>query len=102
MSNQSFKEFNKIIEDCGNALMIPEEKIYNIRSYNKILINTLDGINSIDITLVINDPRKLKNIFDKKIVIKSIYELIKTKNKRKIYAVANIFNKEFVCIYPIS
>lgn len=96
MSNQSFKEFNKIIEDCGNAFMIPEEKIYNIRSYNKILINTLDDINSIDITLVINDPRKLKNIFDKKMVIKSIYELIKTKNKRKIYAVANIFNKEFL------
>ena len=96
--NDSKKEFDKLIENCGNILMLPDEEIYDINKFNKLLKKELAKINldeEIKIDKNINDIKKL---LDKRKIIKHIYIVLEKEdyNKKIINTIVDIFSKEYL------
>lgn len=93
---KSLEEFNKVVESCGLLFELDDTKIYNINSYNILLHKRLKSIKSLNLKDK-RDYNQIKNIFDKKVIVKSIYNLINkdTKNK-KIKVIASLFSKEYL------
>ena len=94
----SKKEFDKLIENCGNILMLPDEEIYDINKFNKLLKKELAQINldeEIKIDKNINDIKKL---LDKRKIIKHIYIMLEKEdyNKKIINTIVDIFSKEYL------
>ncbi|HJJ16870.1 MAG TPA: patatin-like phospholipase family protein [Bacilli bacterium] len=96
--NDSKKEFDKLVENCGNVLMLPDEEIYDINKFNKLLKKELVQINldeEIKFDKNINDIKKL---LDKRKIIKHIYIVLEKEdyNKKIINTIVDIFSKEYL------
>ena len=98
INSNYLKEFDKLIENCGNILMLPDEEIYDINKFNKLLKKELAQINldeEIKIDKNINDIKKL---LDKRKIIKHIYIMLEKEdyNKKIINTIVDIFSKEYL------
>lgn len=78
--------------------MLPDEEIYDINKFNKLLKKELAQINldeEIKIDKNINDIKKL---LDKRKIIKHIYIMLEKEdyNKKIINTIVDIFSKEYL------
>ena len=86
-------KFYELMEYCGYLFNLPEEQIYDIKTYNKKLYQELEKTESLDLK---NLVKNIKDIFDKRRIIKTIYDYIDDPNSLKsLHIVADIFTKEF-------
>lgn len=82
-----------IIEYTGISFDLQQEKIYNIKKFNKKLLNRLKNLDNSKENLGIIDKKLIKN----KQYIKFILELIYNNDKDKIKEVIDRRPKEFLC-----
>ena len=82
-----------IIEYTGISFDLQQEKIYNIKKFNKKLLNKLKNLDNSKENLRIIDKKLIKN----KQYIKFILELIYNNDKDKIKEVIDRHPKEFLC-----
>ena len=82
-----------IIEYTGISFDLQQEKIYNIKKFNKKLLNKLKNLDNSKENLGIIDKKLIKN----KQYIKFILELIYNNDKDKIKEVIDRHPKEFLC-----
>lgn len=90
-----YKEFNKHVEKLGLIFKLEESNIYNIKKYNKLLV---DKFKKLDDDINIADDiqkNKLKSLFGNKYMIKYLTNLIINKDK-KITTLALLFPNEFI------
>lgn len=103
----SYKNFNDLVEKAGICFAIPEDNIYNIKSFNRGLLNGLSA--AIPTTKgVIGDKIKNKDfnkLIDKKQVVKFFYEAIIKNNFEQAIKFIPLFIEEFLIamyIYTIK
>lgn len=74
----SYRNFNKLVEKAGECFGFAEDVVYNIKTYNKGLLNELSETVSIDKTIIIKkiQNKEFRKIIDTKQVIKFFYEAI--------------------------
>lgn len=90
------KEYIDLVEQLGTNLELDDTKIYNINKYNKELINKFSMIeNNLEIENLIKQ-NKLKKLLNSKVTIKYIYDMLETKNKKKLYGIILLFPKLFL------
>ena len=84
------EEINEAIEYLGEILELPKEKIYNINTYNRMLIRKIDELSYIKIN---------KNLTGK-FLVSYIYNKCQNndieKIKKELYNIALLFPKEFL------
>lgn len=78
------KIFSKNIDELGKIYKINVTKVYDIKDFHKLLFKN-----------ILNDKISKRNFSDK-IIINDLYNLIISKDKRKISLQALTFSKEFV------
>lgn len=93
----SMETINKMIEKLGYLLEINDSYIYNIKKYNKLLINNFNkiDINLNEIEKNIKDNR-IKTYLNNKIMVKYLYELMKNKHYKKLRKLCLLFPDEFL------
>ncbi len=92
--NNNFAYFQEIVESCGEVFNLPEEIIYDIRKYNKKLKKELLKVESLNIKEIV---KNIKGIFDKRVIIKTIYEQLENpKYLKQLQIVSDILPKEFL------
>ena len=104
-SKTSYNNFNNLIEEAGRIFNFDESSIYNIKSYNKGLLNALSNTENIELekTLKRIKNKDLENIIDQRQIVKYFYNQIE-KNKIN-YKIIIPFTKEFLValyIYTIK
>ncbi len=93
--NLDLKTVNKIIEDLGHTFNFSEVEIYHINKYNRKLKKILKETGSLDLKKLVKD-KQVKEIFDKRKVIKTIYNNLDFQNKKLLTIIAQIFKKEYL------
>lgn len=90
------KEYTHIIEDLGTIFEICDSKIYSISKYNKLLIDEFFKVEENREIEELIKKNRFKNILNQKSTIKYIYDLLETKNKKKLYGTILLFPKMFL------
>ncbi len=94
-AKKNIKEFNNVVEDCGNLFNLRDDKIYSIKKFNKLLISEFNKIEDVNIKLAMD----LKKV-NKKRIVKAIFLLLDNTNKTQIITLSNLFTNElFMAIY---
>lgn len=95
-SKTLYNNFNKLIEDAGTIFNFDETNIYNIKSYNKGLLNALSSTENIELEKIIKKikNKNLEDIIDQRKIVKYFYNQIE-KNKIN-YKQLIPFTKEFL------
>lgn len=94
--NEMEKEYTNIIENLGEILEIEDSKIYSITKYNKLLKEEflkVEEDRTIETFILQN---KIKKLLNRKETIKYIYDLLDSKNKKKLYGIILLFPKMFL------
>lgn len=94
--NEMKKEYTNIIENLGEILEIEDSKIYSITKYNKLLKEEflkVEEDRTIETFILQN---KIKKLLNRKETIKYIYDLLDSKNKKKLYGIILLFPKMFL------
>ncbi len=91
------KKMNETIEYLGYLYELDDSKIYKIYNFNRILIKNLKGSETYSPEYVKNCLKKIKFrcLFDSKVIIHYLYDLIDKKNSEELATIGNIFAKEF-------
>ena len=94
----TYRNFNKLIEKAGECFDFAEDVIYNIKSYNKGLLNELSGTSTISKQNIIKDikERNFNHIVDHRKIIKYFYEIIKNKNYDNLTKLLPLFFDDFL------
>ena len=89
------KEYDGIdfIEELATIFEIDDTPIYRFSKFNSLLKNKIDKMETIDIEHV--DKQDWKQIFNKKTIIKYMYNKIKNGDYENIKKIAVFFQKEF-------
>lgn len=90
------KEYINIIEQLGISLELDETKIYNINKFNKELINKFTLIEEDKKIESLIKQNKFKNLLNNRTTIKYIYDMLETKNRKKLYGLILLFPKSFL------
>lgn len=93
------KIFNETIDFLGNLFKIDTCQIYNIRKFNKMLVerNALVEEISIDLIQTKLKNKKFKELFNSSSIVKYLYNLLCSgDNNKELYGIAVIFPKEFI------
>lgn len=85
------KDYIKIIEQLGNIFEVDESYIYDINKFNKKVIESFNETKEIDNIKKFIQENDLKDLMNKKILIKKLYYSI---NKKYI----SLFSKEYLMI----
>ena len=94
--NEMKKEYTNIIENLGEILELDDSKIYSISKYNKLLKEKflkVEEDRTIETFILQN---KIKKLLNRKETIKYIYDLLDSKNKKKLYGIILLFPKMFL------
>lgn len=94
--NEMKKEYIEIVENLGQTFGLCDSDIYNISKYNKKLIEEFLKIENDSEIEKLLKKNKLKQLLNSKTIIKYIYELLETKNKKKLYGVILLFPHSFL------
>lgn len=94
--NEMKKEYIEIVENLGQTFGLCDSDIYNISKYNKKLIEEFLKIENDSEIEKLLKTNKLKQLLNSKTIIKYIYELLETKNKKKLYGVILLFPHSFL------
>ncbi|MBR2833114.1 MAG: patatin-like phospholipase family protein [Bacilli bacterium] len=92
-----YKSFNNIVEKSGEIFKFDDSNIYNIKSYNKGLINNLSNTEPINIDLIVEKlkNKELKKVIDSRKITKYFYNSINSKDKSMIKFIP-LFRTEFL------
>ncbi|HHW68715.1 MAG TPA: patatin-like phospholipase family protein [Tenericutes bacterium] len=86
---------NEIIEDLGKIFKLDDSEIYDINTYNKLLIEAVEkDINKKDLEIENNIKLKISNIANSKELIEFMYR--KISNGNISMSVVNLFPKDFI------
>ena len=94
----TYKNFNRLVEKAGFCFDFPEDNVYNIKTYNKGLLNELfkvTAINLQEIGVKIKN-RKFKEIVDVRPIIRLFYDAIAGNDVRSVVAFLPMFADEFL------
>lgn len=94
--NEMKKEYTNIIENLGEILEIEDSKIYSIAKYNKLLKEEFLKVEKDQTIETFILQNKIKKLLDQKETIKYIYDLLDSKNKKKLYGIILLFPKMFL------
>ena len=94
--NEMKKEYTNIIENLGKILEIEDSKIYSIAKYNKLLKEEFLKVEKDQTIETFILQNKIKKLLDQKETIKYIYDLLDSKNKKKLYGIILLFPKMFL------
>lgn len=72
-----YNNFTKIIETAGRIFGFDDSNIYNIKSYNKGLLNALSSVEDIKIDKIKKQIKELTNLIDRRKIVKHFYNEIK-------------------------
>lgn len=72
-----YNNFTKIIETAGRIFGFDDSNIYNIKSYNKGLLNALSSVEDIEIDKIKKQIKELTNLIDRRKIVKHFYNEIK-------------------------
>ena len=95
-----YKNFNNLIEEAGRIFNFDESNIYNIKSYNKGLLNALSNTESIvleEITIKIKN-KNIENLIDRRKIVKYFYNQIE-KNQISFKFIIPFVNEFLVALY---
>lgn len=95
-----YKNFNNLIEEAGRIFNFDESNIYNIKSYNKGLLNALSNTETIvleEITIKIKN-KNLENLIDRRKIVKYFYNQIE-KNQISFKFIIPFVNEFLVALY---
>ena len=95
-----YKNFNNLIEEAGRIFNFDESNIYNIKSYNKGLLNALSNTETIvleEITIKIKN-KNLENLIDRRKIVKYFYNQIE-KNQISFKFIISFVNEFLVALY---
>lgn len=101
----SYKSFNSLLEKAGFCFELPENNIYNIRKFNNLLRKALFNVSAISYDDILNKikAKKIKNIVDRKQIVKFFYEAIESKKNNNLFKFISAFSDEFlIAIYIYS
>lgn len=90
------KEYTSIIEDLGTIFGLCDSSIYSISKYNKLLKEEFFKIEENQEIENMIKQNRFKSILNHKATIKYIYNLLDTKNKKKLYGIILLFPKMFL------
>lgn len=92
----TYNNFNSLVELAGETFNFDETVIYNIKSYNKGLINSLSNTESVSINKITNNfkNKDLKSLVDKTAIVKYFYLKIKENELPLKYIL--LFTNEFL------
>ena len=91
-----YNNFNNLIEEAGRIFNFDEANIYNIKSYNKGLQNTLSNTENIELDKIAHKikNKKIEDIIDRRKIVKYFYNQIE---KDKVpYKYILLFTNEFL------
>lgn len=94
----TYKNFNKIIEYSGKIFGFKESKIYNIKSYNNLLLKELLDVSLFSIKEIkesIINKKKL-NFIEKRKIVKWFYNMLSKNNYKVIIKFIPFFSFEFL------
>ncbi len=94
--NEMKKEYTNIIENLGEILEIEDSKIYPIAKYNKLLKEEFLKVEKDQTIETFILQNKIKKLLNQKETIKYIYDLLDSKNKKKLYGIILLFPKMFL------
>lgn len=94
--NEMKKEYTNIIENLGEILEIEDSKIYSITKYNKLLKEEFLKVEKDQTIETFILQNKIKKLLNQKETIKYIYDLLDSKNKKKLYGIILLFPKMFL------
>ncbi len=94
--NEMKKEYTNIIENLGEILEIEDSKIYSIAKYNKLLKEEFLKVEKDQTIETFILQNKIKKLLNQKETIKYIYDLLDSKNKKKLYGIILLFPKMFL------
>lgn len=94
--NEMKKEYTNIIENLGEILEIEDSKIYSITKYNKLLKEEFLKVEKDQTIEAFILQNKIKKLLNQKETIKYIYDLLDSKNKKKLYGIILLFPKMFL------
>lgn len=94
--NEMKKEYTNIIENLGEILEIEDSKIYSITRYNKLLKEEFLKVEKDQTIETFILQNKIKKLLNQKETIKYIYDLLDSKNKKKLYGIILLFPKMFL------
>ena len=91
-----YNNFNNLIEEAGRIFNFDEANIYNIKSYNKGLQNTLSNTENIELDKIAHKikNKKIEDIIDRRKIVKYFYNQLE-KNKIS-YKYILLFTNEFL------
>lgn len=98
----TYENFNKLIEKAGQSFGLPEDNIYNIRTFNKALLGELSKakINELSDVLTKVKERDMRNIIDVRGIIKLFFEAISKEDFTGVKKLIPLFADEFlIAIY---
>lgn len=94
--NEIKKQHVEIVESLGTIFQLYDSDIYHISKYNKKL---KEEFLKTEIDLEVDEllkKNKLKELLNSKSIIKYIYDLLETDNKKKLYGIILLFPKRFL------
>ncbi len=94
----TYKNFNKLVEKAGSCFNFPEDIVYNIKTYNKGLLNELHKVRAISLQEIGSKikSRKFKEIIDVRPIIRLFYDAIVIDDVRSVIKYLPMFADEFL------
>ena len=98
----TYENFNKLIEKAGQSFGLPEDNIYNIRTFNKALLSELSKAkgNELNDVLTRVKERNVRNFINAQGIIKLFFEAISKNDFEGVKRLIPLFADEFlIAIY---
>ncbi len=95
-----YNNFNNIVEQAGKIFHFDESNIYNIKSYNRGLLNALSNTETIELDKIAHKikTQNINNILDKRKIVKYFYNQI-TEDKISYKYILPFTNEFLVALY---
>lgn len=99
-SKTLYNNFNQLIEEAGKIFNFDETNIYNIKSYNRGLLNALSNTETIELEKIARKikDKNLEDIIDRRKIVKYFYNQIE-QNKISFKYILLFTNEFLVALY---
>ncbi len=99
----SYRHFNQLVEKAGECFDFPKDVLYNIKTYNKGLMNEIAKVRPISINDIREKIKKhrFKDIADVRPIIRMFYDAIISNHLRSIVKYLPFFSDEFLIAFYV-
>jgi len=94
----TYRNFNRLVEKAGSCFNFPEDNVYNIKNYNKGLLNELYKVRPISLQEIGSKikNKKFKEIADVRPIIRLFYDAIAADDVCSVIKFLPMFADEFL------